>query len=145
MKPLLIKIPSVYFFAMIITLLYSAISENYAQNQKISEITKNKYALQNIKAEIKSENEQIRKSSIYFAGYYRLIETEETLIEQLQIETISEIKILLGLSLYRMKSEIGMKELKKLITTEKDFRVKRISYAIYKEYLNNKLYFQNKG
>ncbi len=145
MKTLSIKIPLGYFFAMIITLFGCANSSIFAQHQKIAEITKNKYALQNIKSGILSENEQVRKSAIYFAGYYRIIETEEILIKQLKMETISEIKILLGLSLYRMNSDEGMKVLKKIIEFEKDLRVKRRGYAIFHEYLNNKLNFQNKS
>ena len=94
--------------------------------------------MQNIFNSIQSENEQIRKSSIYFAGFYRLIETEDTLIEQLKTEQYPEIKILSGLALLRMGSDKGMKELQKICKSENNIKVKRMGYSIHKEYINNK-------
>ena len=42
---------------------------------------------------IQSENDGVRESSIYFAGKYRFIDTEDALIKQLKVEKESDIKV----------------------------------------------------
>jgi hypothetical protein len=125
----------IFYLSLVLLLIVPVI---FGQNKKVAELTKNRYALQNIISGIHSENEQIRKSSIYFAGFYRLIETEDMLIKQLKTEQCPENKILIGLALFRMESEKGMKELQKLCKSEKNIKVKRMSYSICKEYFENK-------
>ena len=59
------------------------------------------------------------------------IDTEDALIEQLKVEKESDIRVLIGLALYRMDSEKGMNELQKLALKDENPRVKRMSSAIY--------------
>jgi hypothetical protein len=113
------------------------VTNTFGQNQKISEISKHKYALQNLLMGIQSENAGVRESSIYFAGQYRFIDAEDALINQLKVEKDSEIKVLIGLALFRMNSEKGMNELQRLASSDENPRVRRMSYAIYNEYLVN--------
>jgi len=108
------------------------------QNRKISSLTANKYALQNINAGIQSGNEGVRKNSIYLSGLYRLIETEEALINQLKTETIPNLKVVIALALFRMQSDKGMKELPNLFSNDNSSDVKRMSHAVYNEYLKTK-------
>ena len=111
------------------------VTESFGQNQKVSELSKHKYALQNLVNGIHSENQGVRESSIYFAGKYRFIDTEDALIDQLKIEKDSDIKVLIGLALFRMNSNKGMNELQKLALSDDNPRVRRMSLAIYNEYL----------
>jgi K+ transporter len=111
------------------------VTDSFGQNQKVSELSKHKYALQNLVNGIHSENQGVRESSIYFAGKYRFIDTEDALIDQLKVEKEPDIKVLIGLALFRMNSNKGMNELQKLALNDDNPRVRRMSLAIYNEYL----------
>lgn len=123
------------YFVLAAILLVLLVTDSFGQNQKSSDMTNHKYALQNLEMGIRSENEGVRESAIYFAGQYRFIDTEDALIEQLKVEKDSDIKVLIGLALFRMNSEKGMNELQRLAQSDKDARVRRMSMAIYNEYL----------
>ena len=125
------------YFVLVAILFVLLVTNAFGQNQKISEVSKHNYALQNLEMGIKSENEGVRESAIYFAGKYRFIDTENALIEQLKVEKDSDIKVLIGLALFRMSSEKGMNELQNLASKDENPRVRRMSYAIYNEYLVN--------
>ena len=64
-----------------------------AQPNSISDLTKHKYALDNLKAGINSENIGVRKSAIYFAGKYQIIELVDCLVERLENENEASISI----------------------------------------------------
>jgi len=125
------------YFILVVLLFFFLVTDSFGQNKKISDLSKHKYALQNLEMGIKSENEGVRESSIYFAGQYRFIDTEDALIEQLKVEKESDIRVLIGLALFRMSSEKGMNELQKLALKDENPRVRRMSSAIYSEYLVN--------
>jgi hypothetical protein len=125
------------YFVLVAILFILLISDSFGQNQKVSDLAKNKYALENLVAGIQSVNDGVRESAIYLAGEYRFIDTEDTLIKQLKVEKQSDIKVLIGLALFRMGSDKGMKEMQNLAVTDSDARVRRMSYAIYNEYLVN--------
>ncbi len=123
-------------YAIFVAVLLIALASNaFGQNQKVSDLTTSKYALENLIAGISSENKGVRERVIYLAGEYRFIETEDALIKQLKAEKESDIKVLIGLALFRMGSEKGMKELEKLSVNDNNARVRRMSKAIYNEYL----------
>lgn len=109
----------------------------YAQKNSIRDITANDYALQNLIAGIHSENDGVRRSSIYFAGYYKVAETEDALIEQLKNENDASTRILIALVLYELGSHEGLLEVKKLAKSDEDAHVRRMSTHIYNEYLIN--------
>ena len=125
------------YFILVVLLFFFLVTDSFGQNKKISDLSKQKYALQNLEMGIKSENEGVRESAIYFAGQYRFIDTEDALIEQLKVEKESDIRVLIGLALFRMSSEKGMNELQKLALKDENPRVRRMSSAIYSEYLVN--------
>jgi len=137
MKTALLHKAEKLFFVLVAILFFFLVTDSFGQNKKISDLSKQKYALQNLEMGIKSENEGVRESAIYFAGQYRFIDTEDALIEQLKVEKESDIRVLIGLALYRMDSEKGMNELQKLALKDENPRVRRMSSAIYSEYLVN--------
>ena len=118
-----------------------------AQNNSIKEITNNKYALDNLLDGIKSDNDGVKRSSIYFVGKYRITEAEEVLIEQLKEEQNPGNRILIALVLYELGSEEGLLAVKKLADNDDNQKVRRMSTHIYNEYLTNdineKLFFVN--
>jgi len=109
----------------------------YAQKNSIKDVTPNKYALQNLVAGIHSDNIGVKRSAIYFAGKYRLAETEEALIAQLKEENDPSTRILIALVLYEMGSEAGLLEVKNLSLNDEDAKVRRMATQIYNEYLVN--------
>ena len=137
MKTTLLHSSEKLYFALVAILFVLLVTDTFGQNQKISDLSKHKYALQNLVIGIHSENDGVRESSIYFAGKYRFIDTEDALIKQLKVEKESDIKVLIGLALFRMSSEKGMNELEKLASIDENPRVRRMGYAIFNEFLVN--------
>jgi hypothetical protein len=135
MKTTLLHTAEKLYFVLAAILFVLLVTDSFGQTQKISEVSKHKYALQNLEMGIQSENNGVRESSIYFAGKYRFIDTEDALIKQLKVEKDSDIKVLIGLALFRMNSEKGMNELQRLASIDENPRVRRMSHAIYNEYV----------
>jgi HEAT repeat protein len=113
------------------------VSTGFAQKNSINEITNNEYALKNLVAGIQSDNTGVKRSSIYFAGKYRIAEAEDALIDQLKEEEDASTRILIALVLYEMGSEEGLLEVKNLSENDKDSKVRRMTFQIYNEYLVN--------
>jgi hypothetical protein len=109
----------------------------YAQKNSIKDVTPNKHALENLVAGIHSDNTGVKRSAIYFAGKYRIAESEEALIAQLKEENDPSTRILIALVLYEMGSEEGLLEVKDLSLRDKDAKVRRMATQIYNEYLVN--------
>jgi hypothetical protein len=126
-----------FYFLLTATLLLLLASESFGQVKQITDLTNHKYALQNLVMGIHSENTGVRESAIYIAGEHRLIDTETELIRQLRVEKESDIKVLIGLALFRMNSEKGMSELQVLAEKDSNPKVRRMSKAIYNEYVVN--------
>lgn len=113
------------------------IGELTAQTNSIKDITNNKYALDNLLEGIKSDNDGVKRSSIYFVGYYRIAEAEEALIEQLKKEQNPGNRILIAIVLYELESEDGLLAVKKLASNDDNQKVRRMSTHIYNEYLTS--------
>lgn len=107
-----------------------------AQPNPISNITKSEYALDNLKSGINSDNIGVRKSSVYFAGKYRIAEAVSYLVERLKKEDEASVRLLIAYSLYEIKDAEGMKAVKELSLKDSDVKVKRMSFNFYKEYLS---------
>lgn len=122
--------------AFISVVLFSTTAAN-AQMNSIHSLTANKYALQNLVNGIHSDNMGLKRSSIYFAGKYKIAEAEPELIDQLGIEKDASTRILIALVLYEMGSEDGLLEVQKLSKQDLDPKVRRMSTKIYYEYLVN--------
>jgi len=119
-------------------LLVTGINLNlFAQPNPISNVTNNEYALDNLKSGINSENSGVKKSSIYLAGKYRVAEVVTCLVERLGKEDEPSVRLLIAYSLYEIKDSEGMKAVKELSLNDNDIKVKKISFNLYDEYLNN--------
>lgn len=126
--------------ALVVMILLSVVSSLHAQNVSIKDLSTNKYALQNLLAGIKSDNEGVKRSCIYFAGKYRIAETEAALIEQLNKEENPSTRILIALVLYEMGSKEGLELIKKLAVDDENSEVKRMSTHIQNENIINDLH-----
>jgi len=122
--------------ALMMAVFLAAVSLN-AQNNSIKDLTPNKYALENLLAGIKSDNEGVKRSCIYFAGKYKIVETENALINQLKEEKNPSTRILIALVLYELGSVEGLLAVKDLAFNDDDAKVRRMSTHIYNEFLIN--------
>ena len=129
--------PSRLLSLFIVVILLIFVSSLHAQNNSIKDVTSNKYALQNLLAGIKSDNEGVQRSSIYFAGKYRIAESETALIEQLSKEENPSTRILIALVLFEMGSKEGLEAVKELALNDVDPKVRRMSTHIHNEHLIN--------
>jgi len=112
-------------------------SSGFAQKNSIKDVTTNRHALENLVAGIHSDNTGVKRSAIYFAGKYRIAESEEALIAQLKTEYDPSTRILIALVLYEMGSDAGLLEVKDLSLNDEDAKVRRMATQIYNEYLVN--------
>jgi HEAT repeat protein len=95
-------------------------------------------AISNLKSGISSENLGLRKSSIYFAGKYRVDEVLLELMSQLEKEGKSSVRILIAHSLYLIGDSRGIYRLKELASNDQDDQVRRMATALFNEYqINN--------
>lgn len=136
MKLEVLSITRISFVALSL-IFVATVGELTAQPNSIKNITDNKYALENLLEGIKSDNNGVKRSSIYFAGKYRIAEAEETLIEQLKKEQTPENRILIALVLYKLQSEEGLLAVKNMAVSDTDEEVRRMSTHIYNEYKTN--------
>ncbi|HEX9251102.1 MAG TPA: HEAT repeat domain-containing protein [Ignavibacteriaceae bacterium] len=132
-----IKRQTIAVIALLLLFVMAVNMNVFAQPNPISNVTKNEYALDNLKAAINSENTGVRKSSIYFAGKYKIAEAVKCLVERLENEEDASVRLLIAYSLYEIKDEAGMKAVKQLSLNDDDIKVKKISFNLYEKYLNN--------
>ena len=126
------------FVVVSLSLIFIAtLGELIAQPNSIKNITNNKYALENLLEGVKSEYNGVKRSSIYFAGKYKITEAEEVLIEQLNKEQNPDNRILIALVLYKLQSEEGIMAVKNMAVSDGDEEVRRMSTHIYNEYKTN--------
>ena len=128
---------SLVLTAILAALVLSMSTASFTQTVPIKELTNNKHALENLLNGIKSNNQGVKRSSIYYAGKYRIAETENALIDQLKKEKDPSTRILIALVLYEMGSEEGLMEVKNLSQIDNDLHVRKMATQIYNEYLMN--------
>ncbi len=105
-----------------------------AQETSIKDVTEHKYALNNLVTGIKSENNGLKRSSIYYAGKYRIAEATPVLVEELNKENTTEIKCLIALCLYRIGNAEGMAAVKEISKSSCCEKVKSFCTQVYLTY-----------
>lgn len=92
--------------------------------------------MQNLVMAVKSDNDGLKRSGIYWAGYYKVEEMVPLLIEEFAHEN-SKNKILIALSLYQMGKDSCIIQLMELSKNETNYEVKRICNAVVEQHLND--------
>jgi hypothetical protein len=108
----------------------------YAKNDPSELNRKNKNAVENLKVGIKSDNAGLKKSSIYFAGFYRVAETIPALTEQIKKESDPKTRILIALVLYKIGDEKSIDLVKEMAVKDVNPEVRRMCTCIYDAYVN---------
>ncbi len=128
--------PVNFLLILIVTLVVMTGYNGFAQVNHLKDFTHHKFAYENLASAIKSSNDGVREDAIYLVGKYKLVDFEKELLSQLDNEKNSNIKVLIGLALYRMGSEKGMQKLLELSVNDSDKKVRRMSLAIYNEFIS---------
>ncbi|MCK9211229.1 MAG: hypothetical protein M0P61_10375 [Ignavibacteriaceae bacterium] len=89
--------------------------------------------MQNLIMAVKSDNDGLKRSGIYWAGYYKVEKMVPLLVEEFTHES-SKNKILIALSLYQMGEDSCIIKLMELSKDERNFEVKRICNAVVEQY-----------
>jgi len=121
-----------------LVLLVMALTPDYlinAQSSNYKNINSNSIAALN--EGINSDNPGVRRSSIYMAGYYKIDEATDALKKQIKREKNPNTRILIALSLYYIGNPEGMEAVKNISENDSDMKVKRMSTAIYRIYIEN--------
>lgn len=127
---------SVSTLVVLLLLILNASAGIQAQSSRYKNISAS--SLESLKEGIKSDNHGLKRSSIYMAGLYKIDEAVETLKEQLEKETDAGTRILIALSLYNIGDPDGMEAVKELAFKDSDTEVKRMSTALYREFVDSK-------
>jgi len=93
----------------------------------------NESHMQNLIMAVKSDNDGLKRSGIYWAGYYKVEKMVPLLLEEFAHEN-SKNKILIALSLYQMGKDSCIIKLMELSKNERNFEVKRICTAVVEQY-----------
>ncbi|MDP3148659.1 MAG: HEAT repeat domain-containing protein [Ignavibacteria bacterium] len=89
--------------------------------------------MQNLITAIKSDNDGLKRSGIYWAGFYKVEKVVPLLLEEFLHEN-NKNKILIALSLYQMGKDSCIIKLMELSKNERNFEVKRICNAVVEQY-----------
>jgi HEAT repeat protein len=93
--------------------------------------------INNLKNGITSNNEGLRRSSIYFAGYYQVNELAGILSEQLYKSDDSKDRVIILMALYKIGGKDCYKTINDFISNSKDFEAAEIANIIVREYSSN--------
>lgn len=118
---------------LVMTLLLTTASFAGSKNESV-ESAKVKKMVGTLLNGINSENDGLKKSSIYFAGKYKIEEAVDVLTAQLSKEDDPATRILIALSLYSIGSPEGMNVVKARSEVDTDSKVRRMCSAIYETY-----------
>jgi len=131
------------FFLLIVLFCFVLIVNGaIAQNVPVSELTGNKYALQNLKLALSSDNCSVKRNAIYLIGKYKIAEGEYMLEKMLRTEKDPCSKILITLVLLELNETKGLIALRELAKINLSKEAKRLAVFTFNEYLINDLEFK---
>jgi hypothetical protein len=121
----------------------SKVKSNY---NDFSIFTEEEYSIieENLLNGIKSSNDGLKISSAYFLGEMKSEKSLIPLLKFVRNGATEEGRIIAGLSLYKIKSDIGMHLLKGLSVSDESQRVRNILSKIYNTYLSDNRTFSAK-
>lgn len=105
----------------------------FGQEQTFDGINKKDRAVENLINGISSENEGLQRTSIYFAGKYKVQEAVPELVNQFRNNDNPEIRYFAALVIYKIGDEEGLEIVKNQFASEKSKRVKNLCASIILE------------
>ena len=89
--------------------------------------------INNLKLGLKSENDGLRRCSVYLAGYYQINELVGTLAEQLNKTEDSKEKVMLLMALYKIGGDNSYKAIYDYMINTNDSEAKKLARTIMNE------------
>jgi len=120
--------------ASVFAFLFSLLLSITSNAQDLSNLHFNEKALGNLVMGVTSENEGLKRSSIYYAGKYRVSELSNVILDEMKNETNPEMRCLMAMSLYKIKDADAMDYITKLARYESDKKVRNMCRAITELY-----------
>ena len=96
-------------------------------------------SVKNLVTAIESDNDGLKRSGIYLAGFYKVNETAPVLLKLFPKEN-SKNQILIALSLYQIGEENCIMKLMELSNKEHDGEVIRMCNAVVEQYKKNAIF-----
>jgi HEAT repeat protein len=123
---------------VLIIMVFLTSMSTFAQTNSVdAKAAKKKFnAIESLIAGIGSDNEGLSRSSVYFAGLYRVPEAVEPLLYKMKNETDPSTKVLIALALFRIGDQEGMKMIESLALKDPNPKVRRMCSAIFNEYVS---------
>lgn len=127
------------FVLLVLVLLSSAVSAQTGTEviTGTARVSLKENAVKNLINNISSVNEGVRRSSIYYAGYYRVKEAMKPLVERYRKEKDPDSRVLIVLSLYKIDEHRGLDMIEAYAKADPNARVRRMFNAAYMERTNN--------
>jgi len=121
-------------FAYLLLAILTASTVILAQSQK--NLTKNE--TQNLLMAIGSDNIGLKKSAMYFAGYYKVVEAAEALKNEMHNSADPSIQILAALSLFEIGDDTVLNDLQSLVNnSQNNIKVRKMAKAIYEHWISS--------
>lgn len=116
------------FFTYLTLVLLTAVTLFAQAPKKLNNIKEDH--ISNLVNGIKSNNDGLKRSAVYLAGKYGVVETSDALVERLNSEKNPQDRILIALALYRIGNQDAYEAIKELAKDDYNPKVRRISNAI---------------
>ncbi|MGE5681756.1 MAG: HEAT repeat domain-containing protein [Bacillota bacterium] len=105
----------------------------------VNNIELKKNAVDNLIVNISSDNPGVKKTAIYYAGYYSVKATVNPLLKQMKKEADPSTRILIALSLYKLGDPQALVKIGEFAKSDSDPKVRRMCSAIFEDFkLNNR-------
>ncbi len=108
----------------------------FAKNNNLTNMPKSEIPevfIKNLAMGVTSDCAGLKKSCIYFAGFYEIEGMIKPIANQFAKETDPNTRVLIALALYKIGTPEAIKTVEKLVKNELDPKVKRIGMAILHE------------
>jgi hypothetical protein len=127
------KFAAVFFSAF---LFFAFCGNTSAQEKNFYNAPAKKQAdmIKNLELGLKSTNDGLRRSSIYFAGYYQINELTAPLADMLKNESDSKDRVFLLLALYKIGGEESYKAIHEYVLNGNDLDARRLAKSILNEF-----------
>jgi hypothetical protein len=131
------------FAGVIITafMIFSFCGNTAAQQKEFYHVPSEKqiFMINNLAVGIKSDNEGLKRSAIYFAGKYQVTELVNALAEQLDNEPLTKTRKLILLSLYSIGEDNSLRTIESYVSKANDNESRQFAKAMLNEYTVNSI------
>ncbi|MBU0473569.1 MAG: hypothetical protein KKF62_05355 [Bacteroidetes bacterium] len=113
------------YMIAIVTLMLLA-NATFAQEKSYQQLEQKDRIVKNLENGINSKNLGLKRSAIYLAGKYEVVEVVPELIKQFKENAESNIRYLIAIVLYKISDQNGLRFLNNIAKYENDPKVKNV-------------------